>query len=59
MVQQAILQVIEPLIAPDFLTYSYGFRKERDVHQAINKEKLASWGLKDLNQLYQQRYLSY
>lgn len=34
-VQQAILQVIEPIIDPHFSEYSFGFRKGRDAHQAI------------------------
>lgn len=29
------------------------------LHRAITKKKLVNWGLKDLNQLFQQRYLSY
>lgn len=33
--------------------------KNQTIHRAINKKRLASWGLKDLNQLYQRRYLSY
>ena len=34
-VQQAILQVIEPIIDPHFSDSSYGFRKGRSAHQAI------------------------
>ncbi|WP_240758362.1 group II intron reverse transcriptase/maturase [Lysinibacillus sp. SGAir0095] len=34
-VQQAILQVIEPIIDPHFSEYSFGFRKGRNAHQAI------------------------
>ena len=34
-VQQAILQVIDPIIDPHFSEYSYGFRKGRNAHQAI------------------------
>jgi retron-type reverse transcriptase len=34
-VQQAILQVIEPLGDPYFSEKSFGFRKGRDAHQAI------------------------
>lgn len=37
MVQQDILQVIEPIIDPDFSNYSYGFRKGRNAHQAIKQ----------------------
>ena len=33
--------------------------KNWTIHRAINKKRLVSWGLKDLNQLYQRRYLSY
>lgn len=36
-VQQAILQVIEPIIDPYFSDNSYGFRKNRNAHQAIKK----------------------
>ncbi|WP_232824021.1 MULTISPECIES: group II intron reverse transcriptase/maturase [Paraliobacillus] len=36
-VQQAILQVIDPIIDPYFSKYSYGFRKGKDAHQAIQK----------------------
>lgn len=34
-VQQAILQVIEPIIDPEFSKNSFGFRRGRDAHQAI------------------------
>ncbi|WML38647.1 group II intron reverse transcriptase/maturase [Neobacillus sp. OS1-2] len=34
-VQQAILQVIEPIIDPYFSDKSFGFRKGRNAHQAI------------------------
>lgn len=36
-VQQAILQVIDPIIDPHFSKYSYGFRKGRNAHQAIER----------------------
>lgn len=36
-VQQAILQVIEPIIDPYFSENSYGFRKGKSAHQAIEK----------------------
>lgn len=36
-VQQAILQVIDPIIDPNFSDNSYGFRKGRNAHQAIEK----------------------
>jgi group II intron reverse transcriptase/maturase len=45
-VQQAILQVIEPIIDPYFSEKSFGFRKGRNAHQAI---KLAE-------QYYQEGY---
>jgi len=38
-VQQAILQIIEPIINPHFSENSYGFRKGRNAHQAIEKAK--------------------
>lgn len=37
-VQQAILQVINPIIDPNFSENSYG-RRKRNAHQAINKAK--------------------
>ena len=45
-VQQAILQVIEPIIDPHFSEKSFGFRRGRNAHQAI---KLAE-------QYYQEGY---
>lgn len=36
-VQQAILQVLDPIIDPHFSDNSYGFRKGRNAHQAIQK----------------------
>lgn len=36
-VQQALLQVIDPIIDPHFSDNSYGFRKGRNAHQAIEK----------------------
>ena len=36
-VQQAILQVIEPIIDPHFSDNSYGFRKGRSAHQAMKR----------------------
>ena len=38
-VQQAILQVIDPIIDPHFSDNSFGFRKKRSQHQAIEKAK--------------------
>ncbi len=34
-IQQAILQILEPLIDPTFSESSYGFRPKRSAHQAI------------------------
>src|SRR5690625_692007 len=36
-VQQAILQVIDPILEPHFSDNSYGFRKGRNAHQAVVK----------------------
>jgi len=33
--QQALYQVLVPLFEPDFQTHSYGFRPNRNAHQAI------------------------
>ncbi|WP_246234996.1 reverse transcriptase domain-containing protein [Bacillus aquiflavi] len=38
-VQQAILQVIDPIIDPHFSEHSFGFRKGRNAHQAVEKAK--------------------
>lgn len=35
MLQQALLQVLEPLFEPDFRPHSYGFRPNRNAHQAV------------------------
>jgi RNA-directed DNA polymerase len=37
LVQQAILQVLEPLFDPTFSESSYGFRPGRSTHQALKK----------------------
>ncbi|MCK4374681.1 MAG: group II intron reverse transcriptase/maturase [Candidatus Brocadiae bacterium] len=37
LVQQAILQVLEPLLDPTFSASSYGFRPRRGAHQALRK----------------------
>lgn len=37
LVQQAILQVLDPLIDPTFSESSYGFRPGRSAHQALRK----------------------
>ncbi|MEL3970917.1 reverse transcriptase domain-containing protein [Rossellomorea oryzaecorticis] len=36
-IQQAILQIIEPIIDPYFSNHSYGYRKGRNAHQAIEQ----------------------
>src|SRR5690625_3947212 len=38
-VQQAILQIIDPIIDPHFSDNSFGFRKGRNQHQAIERAK--------------------
>lgn len=48
-VQQAILQVVEPIIDPSFSNYSYGFRKGRNAHQAI--KQASTIYQKDIKQL--------
>jgi len=37
LVQQAILQVLEPLLEPTFSESSYGFRPGRNAHQALRR----------------------
>jgi len=37
LVQQAILQVLEPLLDPTFSEWSYGFRPRRNAHQALRQ----------------------
>ena len=37
MIQQAIVQVLQPIYEPLFSDNSYGFRTNRSAHQAINK----------------------
>lgn len=39
-VQQAILQVIEPIIDPTFSDSSFGFRPNRSAHDAVNRAKI-------------------
>jgi group II intron reverse transcriptase/maturase len=34
-IQQAILQVLEPILDPTFSPYSYGFRADKSAHQAV------------------------
>jgi group II intron reverse transcriptase/maturase len=38
-IQQAILQVLEPILDPQFSDHSYGFRKGKSVHQAVRAAK--------------------
>lgn len=40
MLQQALLQVLEPLFEPDFRPHSYGFRPGRNAHQAVTQAQL-------------------
>ena len=44
LVQQAVLQVLTPLLDPTFLTSSYGFRPGKSAHQALEaaREHIAS-----------------
>jgi RNA-directed DNA polymerase len=37
LIQQAILQVLQPRIDPTFSEYSYGFRPRRSAHQAVEQ----------------------
>ena len=37
MIQQSIVQVLQPIYEPLFFNNSYGFRPNRNAHQAINK----------------------
>ena len=37
MLQQAVLRVVMPLYEPDFSSDSYGFRPNRNTHQAVSK----------------------
>ena len=45
--QQALHQVLEPLFEPDFRMHSYGFRPNRNAHQALQQS------LKNINSGYQ------
>jgi group II intron reverse transcriptase/maturase len=40
MIQQAVLQVISPLIDPHFSEHSFGFRPERSAHDAIQEARV-------------------
>ncbi|WP_256661529.1 reverse transcriptase domain-containing protein, partial [Pseudomonas sp. F01002] len=35
LIQQALLQVLQPLLDPGFSDHSYGFRPGRSAHQAV------------------------
>ena len=39
LIQQALLQVLQPLIDPTFSEYSYGFRPGRSAHDAVAQAK--------------------
>ncbi len=39
LVQQAVLQILQPLCDPYFSDHSYGFRPKRSAHQALEKAK--------------------
>ena len=39
LIQQALLQVLQPLIDPSFSDHSYGFRPGRSAHQAVRQAK--------------------
>lgn len=45
--QQALHQVLQPIFEPDFQQHSYGFRPERNAHQAVAQS------LKNINSGYQ------
>lgn len=38
-IQQALLQVLNPIYDPTFSEYSYGFRPGRNAHQAVRQAK--------------------
>lgn len=37
LIQQALLQILQPLIDPTFSEFSYGFRPDRSAHDAVRK----------------------
>ena len=39
LIQQAVLQVLDPIFDPGFSETSYGFRKGRSAHQAVLKAR--------------------
>lgn len=47
MLQQALVQVLEPLFEPGFRPHSYGFRPNRNAHQAVQQAQ------RNINEGYQ------
>jgi RNA-directed DNA polymerase len=50
LIQQAVLQVLEPLFDPRFSDHSFGFRPGRSAHQAVERARQfiaddAAWGV--------------
>ena len=39
LIQQALLQVLQPILDPTFSEYNYGFRPGRSAHQAVKAAK--------------------
>lgn len=39
LIQQALLQVLQPIVVPTFSASSYGFRPGRSAHQAVRAAK--------------------
>jgi RNA-directed DNA polymerase len=39
LIQQALLQVLQPILDPTFSEYSYGFRPGRSAHQAVRQAR--------------------
>ena len=39
MIQQAVLQILQPFFDPTFSNASYGFRPKRSAHQAIQRSQ--------------------
>jgi RNA-directed DNA polymerase len=37
LIQQALLQILQPMIDPTFSEFSYGFRPDRSAHNAVLK----------------------
>jgi RNA-directed DNA polymerase len=53
LIQQAILQILEPILDPTFSESSYGFRRGRNAHQALKKAseyvREGNWVVVDLD----------